>query len=133
MNYGTDYNMNATVDEQGDIATVEDMDNLRQRIHNILLVPLDYYEDDFGSNLYKLLGNDLSTENIRLVELYIKSYLKRDERIKDVRTSNVVVNINRDIIIHVTVVTFEDTEIDTKFEVENNGLVNYMEEEGDEE
>ena len=124
--------MTATVDEQGDISTVEDMDNLRQRIHNILLVPLDYYEDDFGSNLYKVLGNDLSTENIRLVELYIKSYLKRDERIKDVKTSDVVININRDIIIHVTVVTYEDTEIDTKFEVENNGLVNYIEEEGEE-
>ena len=131
MNYGTDYNMNAIVDEQGDIATVEDMDNLRQRIHNILLVPLDYYGDDFGSNLYKLLGNDLSTENIRLVELYIKSYLKRDDRIKDVLTSDVKVNINRDIIIHVTVVTYEDTEVDAKFELENNGLISYNDDEGD--
>lgn len=132
MNYGIDYSMNAQVNEQGDIATVDDFDNLRQRVHNILLVPLDYYGDDFGSNLYKMLGQDMSTDNIRLVELYIKSYLKLDDRIKDVETSNVFVNINRDLEIRVTVITYNDIEIEAKVEVQNDGLVNYSEE-GDEE
>ena len=123
VDFGTDYNMNATVDENGDISIVTDYDNLRQRIHNILLVPFNYYGDDFGSYLYELLGNDLNEDNIKLIELYIKSYIKKDERIEDVIISDVKVNINRDIIIGVSVITYDDEEVSTIIEINNNGLV----------
>lgn len=129
VDYGTDYSSTGLLEETGDIAVVSGYDNLKQRISNILLVPYDYYEDDFGSYLYQLLGKDLNDTNKKLIELYIKSYLKKDERIKDVIISKVDVNINRDVIINVSVQTYDDTEIDTTIEINNNGTINVEEEE----
>lgn len=128
VEFGTDYSMNAIVNERGDIKTVADFDNLRQRIHNILLVPYNYYGDEFGSNLWNILGSDLNKSNVKLAALYIQATLKKDERIKEVNITNMYINIKREVVIGISVTSYDDEEINTNMKFNQSGLIEIDEE-----
>ena len=86
--YGVDYSSAGGVSSTGDILCVEGLDNARQAIRNSLITPRGAYpsmDDEYGSELYTLQGEDLTEAQLQSLEVYIKNNLLRQERVKTIQ------------------------------------------------
>lgn len=85
--YGTDYSSTGGVSSTGDILCVSGLSNARQAIRNALITPIGSYpsvDDEYGSEIYELHGEDLTKNQIQALTVYITNSLLKQERIKTI-------------------------------------------------
>ena len=85
--YGVDYSSTGAVSSTGDILCVAGLDNAKQAIRNELLTPMGAYpsvDDEYGSEIYKLHGEDLTDAQIQALTVYIENALLRQERVQKI-------------------------------------------------
>ena len=78
--YGVDYSSTGGVSSTGDILCVSGLDNARQAIRNELLTPMGSYpsvDDEYGSEIYKLHGEDLTDNQLQALTVYIQNALMK--------------------------------------------------------
>lgn len=86
--YGVDYDSNGRVSSTGDILLVEGIDNAKQAIKNALLTPKGSYpsvDDEYGSEIWNLIGEDLTKNQIDALHVHIHNALLKQERVKEIR------------------------------------------------
>ena len=86
--YGVDYSSTGGVSSTGDILCVEGVDNARQAIRNGLITPLGAYpsvDDEYGSELYTLQGEDLTENQLQALTVHIQNSLLKEERVKEIQ------------------------------------------------
>ena len=86
--YGVDYSSTGEVSSTGDILCVEGVDNARQAIRNGLITPLGSYpsvDDEYGSELYTLQGEDLTESQLQALTVHIQNGLLKEERVKEIQ------------------------------------------------
>ena len=95
--YGVDYSSTGEVSSTGDILCVEGVDNARQAIRNGLITPLGSYpsvDDEYGSELYTLQGEDLTESQLQALTVHIQNGLLKEERVKQIQ--NIEVKLTKD-------------------------------------
>lgn len=113
--YGVDYSSTGDASSTGDILCVSGLDNARQAIHNALVTPLGAYpsvDDEYGSELYTLHGEDLTTNQLQALHVYIQNSLLKQERIQEIQ--DIEVKLTEDGVkayIHVILVNDAEEEI----------------------
>lgn len=86
--YGVDYSSTGGVSSTGDILCVSGLDNAKQAIHNELTTPLGSYpsiDDEYGSELYTLHGEDLTDSQLQAINVHIHNALLKQERVKEIQ------------------------------------------------
>lgn len=95
--YGVDYSSTGGVSSTGDILCVSGLDNARQAIMNELLTPMGSYpsvDDEYGSEIYKLHGEDLTDNQLQALTVYIQNALMKQERVKKIEDIEVKLTID---------------------------------------
>lgn len=95
--YGVDYSSTGSVSSTGDILCVAGLDNARQAIRNELLTPMGSYpsmDDEYGSEIYKIHGEDLTSNLEQALTVYIENALMKQERVN--RIENIEVRLTKD-------------------------------------
>lgn len=95
--YGVDYSSTGGVSSTGDILCVAGLDNARQAIRNELLTPMASYpsmDDEYGSEIYKIHGEDLTSNLEQALTVYIENALMKQERVN--RIENIEVRLTKD-------------------------------------
>lgn len=95
--YGVDYSSTGGVSSTGDILCVAGLDNARQAIRNELLTPIGSYpsmDDEYGSEIYKLHGEDLTDNQLQALTVYIQNALMKQERVKKIEDIEVKLTID---------------------------------------
>ena len=95
--YGVDYSSTGGVSSTGDILCVEGVDNAHQAIRNGLITPLGSYpsvDDEYGSELYTLQGEDLTESQLQALTVHIQNGLLKEERVKEIQ--NIEVKLTKD-------------------------------------
>lgn len=95
--YGVDYSSTGSVSSTGDILCVAGLDNARQAIRNELLTPMGSYpsmDDEYGSEIYKIHGEDLTSNLEQALIVYIENALMKQERVN--RIENIEVRLTKD-------------------------------------
>ena len=111
--YGCDYSSNGGVTTNGDIELVEGLSNARQSILNQLLTEKGFYpsiDDEYGSEIYEVLGEDLETEGIEALQIYIQNALYENERVKAINRIEPYVTVDKKINIILEVELVNGTE-----------------------
>ena len=88
--YGVDYSTTGEVTSTGDILCVRGLDNAKQAIKNALITPLASYpsvDDEYGSEIYKQQGEDLTHHQKEALKIHIRNSLLKQERIKEIHES----------------------------------------------
>lgn len=86
--YGVDYSSNGGVSSTGDILCVEGLENAKQAIRNGLVTPLGSYpsvDDEYGSEIYTLQGEDLTSNQLQALTVHIQNALLKEERVKEIQ------------------------------------------------
>ena len=86
--YGVDYSSTGGVSSTGDILCVSGISNARQAIRNELLTPLGSYpsvDDEYGSEIYKIHGEDLTDVEFQTLTVYIQNALLKQERVNKIQ------------------------------------------------
>lgn len=111
--YGCDYSSNGGVTTTGDIELVEGLPNARQSIVNQLLTEKGFYpsiDDEYGSEIYEVLGEDFEDESIEALQVYIKNALYENERVKNINRIEPYVTVDKKISIILEVELVNGTE-----------------------
>ena len=85
--FGIDYSSDGGISSKGDILCVEGLANAKQAIRNALLTPLGAYpsvDDEYGSELYTLQGEDLTENQLQALEVHISNALLKQERVQKI-------------------------------------------------
>lgn len=85
--YGVDYSSTGEVSSTGDILCVSGLDNARQAIRNALITPLGAYpsvDDEYGSEIYTIHGEDLTDNQLQALTVYIQNSLYKQERVQKI-------------------------------------------------
>lgn len=93
--YGVDYSSTGDVSSTGDILCVSGLANAKQAIRNALLTPLGSYpsvDDEYGSEIYKLHGEDLTDNQLQALTVYINNALLKQERVRKIQDIDVMQN-----------------------------------------
>lgn len=86
--YGVDYSSTGGVSSTGDILCVQGLDNARQAIRNALTTQKGAYpsvDDEYGSELYTLHGEDITTDLIQALTVHIENSLLKEERVEKIQ------------------------------------------------
>ena len=86
--YGVDYSSTGGVSSTGDILCVSGIDNAKQAIRNALITPLGAYpsvDDEYGSEIYTLHGEDLTNAQLQALTVHIQNSLLKQERVSKIQ------------------------------------------------
>jgi len=92
--YGTDYASTGFVSSDGDIGLVSELDNAEQAIRNRLLTRLGTYpsiDDEYGSEIHRVLGEKLNNETISELEVYINDCILDEPRVYEITSLEITV------------------------------------------
>lgn len=113
--YGVDYSSSGGVSSTGDILCVEGLDNAKQAIRNDLITPLGAYpsvDDEYGSEIYTLHGEDLTPNQLQALHVHITNSLMQQERVKEIK--DIELKVTKDGLkayLHVLLVNDDEEEI----------------------
>ena len=96
--FGCDYSSNGGVTATGDIETVEGLDNAKQNIKNWLLTDKGFYpniDDEYGSEIRKIFGEDFEDGSINALNIYIKNALLDNPRILNIKEIKPYVTVDK--------------------------------------
>ena len=113
--YGVDYSSTGGVSSTGDILCVAGLDNAKQAIRNQLLTPMGSYpsvDDEYGSEIYNLHGEDLTDAQIQALTVYIQNALMNQERVQKIEDIEIkLTNTGLKAYLHVLLVNDSEEEI----------------------
>ena len=95
--FGVDYSSKGGVTATGDIELVEGLSNAKQSIHNQLLTEKGFYpniDEDYGSEIYETLGEDLEEQNIEAIKIHIQNALLENPRVLEINRIDPYITIN---------------------------------------
>lgn len=111
--YGVDYSSTGGVSSTGDILCVSGVENAKQAIRNALITPMGSYpsvDDEYGSEIYKLHGEDLTTNQLQALTVYINNSLLKQERVKEIKDIEVTLSKNNTLKARLHVLLVNDAE-----------------------
>lgn len=85
--YGVDYDSTGALSSTGDIGLVSELGNAEQAIRNRLLTRLETYpsiDTEYGSEVYRVLGERITTDLISELRVYINNCLLEEPRVYEV-------------------------------------------------
>ena len=114
--YGVDYSSTGGVSSTGDILCVEGLANARQAIRNGLITPKGAYpsvDDEYGSELYTLHGEDLTPIQLQALTVHIQNALLKEERVQEIQDIELKLTEDQGLkaVIHVLLVNDSEEEI----------------------
>ena len=119
--FGCDYSSTGEVSETGDILLVEGLPNARQSILNQLLTEKGFYpsiDDEYGSEIYEIFGEDIEEFNLDALEVYITNALLENERVDSINRLDIHVTIDKKIHVILDVSLVNGTEENLDFDLE---------------
>ena len=112
--FGVDYNSNGGISSKGDILCVEGLANAKQAIRNALLTPLGAYpsvDDEYGSELYTLQGEDLTENQLQALEVHISNALLKQERVQKINEIELTLDDGLKAVLNVLLVNGSEEEL----------------------
>lgn len=112
--FGVDYSSDGGISSTGDILCVEGLANAKQAIRNALLTPLGAYpsvDDEYGSELYTLQGEDLTENQLQALEVYISNALLKQERVQKINEIELTLDDDLKAVLHVLLVNGSEEEL----------------------
>ena len=100
--YGTDYSSSGGVSSTGDVLLVTGLDNAKQSIRNQMLTEKGFYpsvDEDYGSELYELLGEDNEEQTFDALRVYVENALLENPRVKEILEITPYLTIDRQIVV----------------------------------
>lgn len=100
--YGTDYSSSGGVSSTGDMLLVTGLDNAKQSIRNQMLTEKGFYpsvDEDYGSELYELLGEDNEEQTFDALRVYVENALLENPRVKEILEITPYLTIDRQIVV----------------------------------
>ena len=85
--YGVDYDSLGRLSSTGDLGLVSELGNAEQAIRNRLLTRLETYptiDSDYGSEVYRVLGEKITNDLISELRVYINNCLLEEPRVYEV-------------------------------------------------
>ena len=121
--YGVDYSSTGGVSSTGDILCVQGIANAKQAIRNELLTPMGSYpsvDDEYGSEIYTLHGEDLTTTQIQALTVHIENALKKQERVQKIEDIEIkLTSTGLKAYLHVLLVNDSEEEIELDLDEED--------------
>lgn len=112
--FGVDYSSDGGISSTGDILCVEGLVNAKQAIRNALLTPLGAYpsvDDEYGSELYTLQGEDLTENQLQALEVYISNALLKQERVQKINEIELTLDDGLKAVLNVLLVNGSEEEL----------------------
>ena len=112
--FGVDYSSDGGISSKGDILCVEGLVNAKQAIRNALLTPLGAYpsvDDEYGSELYTLQGEDLTENQLQALEVHISNALLKQERVQKINEIELTLVDGLKAVLHVLLVNGSEEEL----------------------
>ena len=112
--FGVDYSSNGGISSTGDILCVEGLANAKQAIRNALLTPLGAYpsvDDEYGSELYTLQGEDLTENQLQALEVHISNALLKQERVQKINEIELTLDDGLKAVLNVLLVNGSEEEL----------------------
>lgn len=112
--FGVDYSSDGGISSTGDILCVEGLANAKQAIRNALLTPLGAYpsvDDEYGSELYTLQGEDLTENQLQALEVYISNALLKQERVQKINEIELTLDDGLKAVLNVLLVNGSEEEL----------------------
>lgn len=104
--FGTDYSSNGNVTATGDIELVSGLDNAKQSIFNQIIIEKGTYpsiDDEYGSEIYEVLGEDFEDGNIEALEIYLKNVLFENPRVKIINEIKPIVTVDKKLLMNINI------------------------------
>ena len=121
--YGVDYSSTGGVSSTGDILCVQGIANAKQAIRNELLTPMGSYpsvDDEYGSEIYTIHGEDLTTTQIQALTVHIENALKKQERVQKIEDIEIkLTSTGLKAYLHVLLVNDSEEEIELDLDEED--------------
>ena len=124
--YGVDYSSKGGVTATGDIELVEGLDNAKQSIRNQILTERGTYpsiDDEYGSDIYEVLGEDFEESSIEALSVYIENVLLENPRVLEINNIIPLITVDKKINVMIEVELVNGTE-DT-LNIEFGGIEEY--------
>lgn len=118
--YGADYCSCGNVNSTGDVMLVTGLDNAKQAVRNQLLTRKGTYpsvDDEYGSLIYEVYGEDLTKPNLDALEVYVTNALLDQPRVAKIESINTYITIKNKIICNITVELVNGSEQSFNIEV----------------
>ena len=112
--FGVDYSSDGGISSKGDILCVEGLANAKQAIRNALLTPLGAYpsvDDEYGSELYTLQGEDLTENQLQALEVHISNALLKQERVQKINEIELTLDDGLKAVLNVLLVNGSEEEL----------------------
>ena len=112
--FGVDYSSDGGISSKGDILCVEGLANAKQAIRNALLTPLEAYpsvDDEYGSELYTLEGEDLTENQLQALEVHISNALLKQERVQKINEIELTLDDGLKAVLNVLLVNGSEEEL----------------------
>ena len=121
--YGVDYSSTGGVSSTGDILCVQGIANAKQAIRNELLTPMGSYpsvDDEYGSEIYTIHGEDLTTTQIQALTVHIENALMKQERVQKIEDIEIkLTSTGLKAYLHVLLVNDSEEEIEIDLDEED--------------
>ena len=121
--YGVDYSSTGGVSSTGDILCVQGIANAKQAIRNELLTPMGSYpsvDDEYGSEIYTIHGEDLTTTQIQALTVHIENALMKQERVQKIEDIEIkLTSTGLKAYLHVLLVNDSEEEIELDLDEED--------------
>ena len=124
--YGVDYSSKGGVTATGDMELVEGLDNAKQSIRNQILTERGTYpsiDDEYGSDIYEVLGEDFEESSIEALSVYIENVLLENPRVLEINNITPLITVDKKINVMIDVELVNGTE-DT-LNIEFGGIDEY--------
>ena len=124
--YGVDYSSKGGVTATGDMELVEGLDNAKQSIRNQILTERGTYpsvDDEYGSDIYEVLGEDFEESSIEALSVYIENVLLENPRVLEINNIIPLITVDKKINVMIEVELVNGTE-DT-LNIEFGGIEEY--------
>ena len=111
--FGVDYSSKGGVTASGDMELVSGIHNAKQSIFNQLLTEKGAYpsiDDDYGSEIYEVLGEDYEDATIEALQIYIQNALFDNPRVQEIARIEQHRLINGDLNILLNIILVNGTE-----------------------
>lgn len=104
--FGVDYSSKGGVTASGDMELVGGLDNAKQSIYNQMIIEKGTYpsiDEEYGSEIYEVLGEDFEEASVEALEIYIQNVLYENPRVEAINEINPIITVDKKLIMNVDV------------------------------
>lgn len=127
--FGVDYDSRGGLTSTGDIALISNIDNAKQNIRNWLLTSKGYYpniDDEYGSEIKEILGDDLTDDTIDLLKVYITNALYDNPRVENINAIETHITVKNELIVNLELELVDGSNTNVSFTLYDNNDENEL-------